>query len=344
MPLITSLSLMRPASVLMVFPASPHQFASRPRRAVGWSRRAGVHSIVWIFANSAVFMSLARSNRSSSDQPGYSARSLSQIALCSRVKSVCSMTSPIQKPGSSAGCFLLLGSTGIRPSVPIFSLPSSLELSLLVVAVDLRAVPPVGVNVDVGRRRPFLFRFAVRIFLRPEDAHRSFGPRIVVRKRYFPGIVLGALTVAQPIAQHELYPRCSKQVERFGRNEGLAPQKLTADGARVGLHEPFVVGMCPIDGDVTTEARAYATHPGVFEVIVGACRGARAEVTCAFRRGYALVGPRLSIVEVLSSQPVAIVEDGEEPERPGQLGPLGGSGGPTAQAFEQGHPGQARPP
>ena len=26
------------------------------------------------------------------------------------------MTSPIQKPGSSAGCFLLLGSTGIRPS------------------------------------------------------------------------------------------------------------------------------------------------------------------------------------------------------------------------------------
>jgi hypothetical protein len=137
MPLITSLSLMRPTSFLTVSPARPHQLALRPRIVVGWSRRAGVHSIVWIFASSAVFMSRARSNRSSSDQVGYSARSLSQIALCSRVKSVCIMARPIQKPGSSAGCFSLLGSTGIRPSGPIFSLPSCLDLTRSWVALSL---------------------------------------------------------------------------------------------------------------------------------------------------------------------------------------------------------------
>src|SRR5215207_6825512 len=55
-----------------------------------------------------------------------------------------------------------------------------LALGLLIVAVDLRAVPPVGVNVDVGWRRPFLLRCAGGIFLRAEDAHRSFWPLIVV--------------------------------------------------------------------------------------------------------------------------------------------------------------------
>src|SRR5215204_6136042 len=50
----------------------------------------------------------------------------------------------------------------------------------LVAAVDLRAVPPVGVNVDVGWRRPFLFRRASTIIWRAEDAHRPLGPRIFV--------------------------------------------------------------------------------------------------------------------------------------------------------------------
>jgi hypothetical protein len=55
-----------------------------------------------------------------------------------------------------------------------------LELGLFVVAVDLRAVPPVGVNVDVGWRGPFLFRRAGTIIWRAEDAHRPLEPRIFV--------------------------------------------------------------------------------------------------------------------------------------------------------------------
>jgi hypothetical protein len=85
---------------------------------------AVVHSTVWILASSAAFTSRAFSNSASSDQEGYSARRRSQIALCSRVKSTCIMPMPAQKPGSSAGCFSVFGSTGTSPSGPIFSLPS----------------------------------------------------------------------------------------------------------------------------------------------------------------------------------------------------------------------------
>ena len=118
-------SLSRPKSRWSRSPASPHQFARSAIWVVGWLITAGVHSVVWILAMRAALTSRAFSNRWSSDHDGYSARSRSQIALCSRVNSVWSMVSPSQKPGTMAGlCSGSVGS-GTSPSGPTRSLPCS---------------------------------------------------------------------------------------------------------------------------------------------------------------------------------------------------------------------------
>jgi hypothetical protein len=97
MPLITSFGLIRPNREVTPSPTSPHQLAFMASLVVGWAMMAGVHSTVWIFAMSAALISRARSKIWSSDHWRYSARRRSQMALCSREKSVCSSPRPTQK-------------------------------------------------------------------------------------------------------------------------------------------------------------------------------------------------------------------------------------------------------
>ena len=84
-------------------PARPNQLARMPIRSAGWARTAVVHSTVWILAISAATTSRALSNTWSSDHVGYAAASMSQTALCSRMNSVCSSSSPTHQPSSAAG-------------------------------------------------------------------------------------------------------------------------------------------------------------------------------------------------------------------------------------------------
>ena len=123
-----------------------------PNFVVGWAMIAGVHSTVWIFAISAAVIRRAFAKSSSSVQRGCSAASRSQIALCSRVKSVCRSASPSQK----------FPATPVRSSVRVevarqLAVGVEPQLAALVArgarrdrrlaAVDLRAVPPVRVGV-----------------------------------------------------------------------------------------------------------------------------------------------------------------------------------------------------
>jgi hypothetical protein len=98
----------------------------------------GVHCTVWILAMSAALMSRARWNSSSSPQVGFSARSRSQIALCSSVKSVCITLSPIhQLPLTPVWSTCFFGSSGSSPSGPTVSLPSTPERSCFCVSRSL---------------------------------------------------------------------------------------------------------------------------------------------------------------------------------------------------------------
>ena len=124
MPLMTSLLLIRPNSRYTRSPARPNQFARIAIFVVGWAMTAGVHSTVWIFATSAALIRRARWKISSSDHCGYSARSRSQMALCSRVNRVCIMSSPIQNPGTIRGSSAGSSGSGGSPSGPTRSLPS----------------------------------------------------------------------------------------------------------------------------------------------------------------------------------------------------------------------------
>lgn len=129
MPLITSLVLeMRPNILVRDSPTSPHQFAFMPIFRAGWARMAVVHSTVWILAMRAQLMSRALSKIWSPLQSGCARRTMSQMALCSFAKSVCSISIPIHQlllnpvsgfPSASRG------RNCSRPSLVSSSLPSS---------------------------------------------------------------------------------------------------------------------------------------------------------------------------------------------------------------------------
>jgi hypothetical protein len=88
---------------------------------------AVVHSTVWIFAMRAATTRRALSKIWSSGHDGYAACSMSQTALCSRMNTVCSSSSPIHQPscppelpssdGSTLGGSLLLDTHGRRKIV-----------------------------------------------------------------------------------------------------------------------------------------------------------------------------------------------------------------------------------
>jgi len=124
MPLTISLPLSLPNSLCTRSPASPNQFARIAIFVAGWAMTAGVHSTVWIFATSAALIRRARWKISSSDHCGCSARSRSQMALCSSVNRVCIISSPVQNPGISRGSAAGSSGSGGSPSGSTRSLPS----------------------------------------------------------------------------------------------------------------------------------------------------------------------------------------------------------------------------
>ena len=110
-PEIASLEEILPKRDRSFWPARPYQLACNPATAVGWAVTAGVHSTVWILASSAELTSRAFWKSCSSSSSGWALASMSQMALCSRAKSVVSIAIPSQNPGTRAG--LRPGSYGI---------------------------------------------------------------------------------------------------------------------------------------------------------------------------------------------------------------------------------------
>ena len=85
-------------------------------------------------------------------------------------------------------------------------------------AVNLRAVPPVRVVVDVGRR-PLGIRPLLRIDRRLGQPHRPLRPGIAVFQRDLMGAVHRALPVEEPVVGLELDPRRGHHVQDRDRLE-----------------------------------------------------------------------------------------------------------------------------
>ena len=219
------------------------------------------------------------------------------------------MARPTQKlpatPERSTSCWR---SAGGRPRSSIRSRPFSCDRSavgeLRRAAVDLRAVPPVGVAGDVGRRPGLV---GARVGHGAQDLHRVLGPRIVLLERDLPGVLLLGV-VAQPVVHLELDPGPGQQVERGRRLEAFAREEPPADEARVRVEQPLrLVRVGVLERHVPPESAPERAHQGVVEVVVGAVQHPRAEVSgdvgVLERRLVEL--PAAGVVEVLRAQPVA---------------------------------------
>ena len=121
-------------------------------------------------------------------------------------------------------------------------------LRVLVAAVDLRAVPPVRDLVDRTRRGRLQGTAARRVGLGPADEDLALpvatAPRVIRRQRHRDHGVGEDLAVVDPVAVHELDPRCGQQVEEgdFGHRRpaiGTARprQQPAADLARIRCEE-----------------------------------------------------------------------------------------------------------
>src|SRR5207302_10292917 len=71
-------------------------------------------------------------------------------------------------------------------------------------AVDLRAVPPVTFDGAVRGRYPRLIGRAGRVRGGSHDLHRLLRPWIVIREGHLPRVVRRALSMAEPVTNHEL--------------------------------------------------------------------------------------------------------------------------------------------
>ena len=141
-------------------PRGPTSSRSAPSRVVGCAMIAGVQSTVWIFAISAATTRRALSNRARRPiSPDASRARWSQTALCSRMNSDMQQREPDPEVARDAG------EVDVRLD-RLRNQAAVVELQLAVLAgaqlpartsdraaVDLRAVPPVGVGGDEGRRR-----------------------------------------------------------------------------------------------------------------------------------------------------------------------------------------------
>ena len=152
---------------------------------------AGVHSTVWILASNAALISRAFWNSSSSDQLGYSAASRSQMALCSRAKSVSSRPRPTHQPGTWPSWSSRGGGSSSPPRLATIAQLAAgagahAGLELLVGGIDLRCVPPVRLEVDVRGRCAAVVRRPGGIGDRARDEHRVLRKVVARRQRQLP--------------------------------------------------------------------------------------------------------------------------------------------------------------
>ena len=149
---------------------------------------------------------------------------MSQMALCSRTKRVCSMREAHPPVAHEAGVLNARArvnrqrAVGIQPHLAEV-VATQAVLSDLVAAVDLRAVPPVGDLVDETRGGGLFDHRRLRVGsdLRPAD--RQLGLLVAVacgvvrRQRTSMNVAGHGIAVADPVMVHELDPRRGQQIE-----------------------------------------------------------------------------------------------------------------------------------
>ena len=189
-------------------------------------------------------------------------------------------------------------------------------------AVDLGAVPPGRLGVDVGGRQVAGTGRSGRVGSGPHDQHWRLGPGVVVGQRDLPWVVRGAAPVTEPVADHPLEPRRHQRVDRRGGHELVPGEQGQADLARAGP-ERVGVGEGVLDGHVAAEARAGHAHGRLLQVVVGAVDGAPAAVAGVRRPDRRRVDGRLArgVVQVLLAQGVAQPDQHGQAERGRQLVP-----------------------
>ena len=189
-------------------------------------------------------------------------------------------------------------------------------------AVDLGAVPPGRLGVDVGGRQVAGTGRSGRVGSGPHDQHWRLGPGVVVGQRDLPWVVRGAAPVTEPVPDHPLEPRRHQRVDRRRGHELVPGEQGQADLARAGP-ERVGVGEGVLDGHIAAEARAGHAHGRLLQVVVGAVDGAPAAVAGVRRPDRRRVDGRLArgVVQVLLTQGVAQPDQHGQAERGRQLVP-----------------------
>ena len=217
-------------------------------------------------------------NSRSSFQSACACLNMSQTALCSRANRLWRRLSPSHRlsrlPVSSVPGGLVVEQAPVVLHLDLAVGAGAENLLLgLGAAVDVRAVPPVRVLVDVGRRVVGV-RHLRRIDRRLRHVHRPLEPGIAVGERQIVRVVEGALGVHEPVVHLELDPGRRQHVEDRGRLERLAREERVADVARIGVEQVGGVGERFGERHVAAEPCAGRAHHRALQIVEGAVHGA----------------------------------------------------------------------
>ena len=158
------------------------------------------------------------------------------------------------------------------------------DVGLLVVAraIDLRAVPPVGLGVGEHRCRLAVDDLLAVHRNGPADLHRVLREPVIGTQRDVDDLVGLAITVEEPVVILELNPRRGDGVDDPGRLERITGHQLAADQARIRIKQFLCVSDRHARRSVAPEACARRTHPRVGQIVEGAV--GRTSPLCLFGR------------------------------------------------------------
>lgn len=229
----------------------------------------------------------------------------------------------------------------IQPQPPVLQpiavrIPTQALHALPGGAVDLGAVPPMGLDVAEGWRFALVRSALARIAPGSEHAHTLRGPVIALRQRHLELTLAVVGTVAEPVVHHELDPRRRQQIQVRHRGELMPGQQSVGDLPRARFHQPVSgLGRTGAERHVATEPLPRAPHPVALAIIVAAVRHAPAvgvEVGREIlRRPRLALGIGLGVDEVVLAQIHPVTEHhrhrddhrkpvphGETPHHPGE--------------------------
>ena len=159
---------------------------------------------------------------------------------------------------------------GCENELPVLS-GAHLLLHVGAAAVDLRAIPPVGLDIDMRGGRVIRTRRARRVGGSAHDLHGVLPPIVIGSQGDEPGIVFRTCSVAQPVTDHELNPGRHQYIECFRRNEAAATEEFAAHLARAWLEDSRLrVGIGVFEWKEMSEAGTRASHQGILQVVEGA--------------------------------------------------------------------------